>query len=117
LDFGSGNGAFLNFFKNKVKKLYSLEISKNFINFQKKYLTKTKYILTNPTNVDFFKKVDYKEILICMVLFMVLNNKIIIELIYERVPYIKVIESPYPNLIFRTLIFGIAFFLVKKFNL
>ena len=34
LDFGSGNGAFLSFFKNKVKKLYSLELSKNLISFQ-----------------------------------------------------------------------------------
>ncbi len=37
LDFGSGNGAFLLFFKNKVKKFLSLELSKNFINYQKKF--------------------------------------------------------------------------------
>jgi ubiquinone/menaquinone biosynthesis C-methylase UbiE len=58
LDFGSGNGAFLLFFKNKVKKLYSLELSKNFINFQKKFLYNTQYILTNPYNVNFYKKIQ-----------------------------------------------------------
>ena len=43
LDFGSGNGAFLLFFQNKVKKLYSIETSKPLINFQKKYLNNTKF--------------------------------------------------------------------------
>lgn len=62
LDFGSGNGAFILFFKNKVKNLYSLEISKPLINFQKKNLGKIKYIITNPYNVSFFKKIKNNEI-------------------------------------------------------
>tara|TARA_B100001093_G_C26767697_1_gene988660 strand:- start:620 stop:1345 length:726 start_codon:yes stop_codon:yes gene_type:complete len=57
LDFGSGNGAFLFFFKNKVKKLYSLELSKNFINFQKKFLRNTQYTLTDSNNVNFYKNI------------------------------------------------------------
>jgi ubiquinone/menaquinone biosynthesis C-methylase UbiE len=88
LDFGSGNGAFLNFFKNKVKKLYSLEISKNFINFQKKYLTKTKYILTNPTNVDFFKKVGENKIDIlisCSVFHYFYNNNYCLNILKEMI--------------------------------
>ena len=57
LDFGSGNGAFLSFFKNKVKKLYSLELSKNLIKFQKRFLQNTLYTLTNPYNINFYKKI------------------------------------------------------------
>lgn len=57
LDFGSGNGAFLFFFKDKVKKLYSLELSKNLIKFQKKFLQNTQYTLTNPYNINFYKKI------------------------------------------------------------
>ena len=62
LDFGSGNGAFLIFFKNKVKKLYSMEISKPLISFQKVILPKTKYFLTNSKNVNFFRKINDNEI-------------------------------------------------------
>ena len=62
LDFGSGNGAFLKFFQKKVRKAYSMEISKNFINFQKKILHNTDFILTNPYNVNFFKKIKDNEI-------------------------------------------------------
>lgn len=62
LDFGSGNGAFLKFLQKKVKKSYSMEISKNFINFQRKILKNTKFILTNPYNVSFFKKIKDNEL-------------------------------------------------------
>ena len=62
LDFGSGNGAFLIFFQNKVKKLYSLDVSRNLINFQKKILFNTKYILTSPYNGNFFKKIKDNEV-------------------------------------------------------
>ncbi len=62
LDFGSGNGAFLLFFKNKVKKLYSLELSKNLIKYQKRFLQNTQYILTNPYNVNFYKKIKDNQI-------------------------------------------------------
>lgn len=57
LDFGSGNGAFLLFFQNKVKQLFSLELSKNFLNFQKKFLYNCKYIISNPYNLNFYKKI------------------------------------------------------------
>jgi len=62
LDFGSGNGAFLFFFKNKVKKLYSLELSKNLIKFQKTFLQNTLYTLTNPYNINFYKKIKNNSI-------------------------------------------------------
>lgn len=66
---------------------------------------------------NFFNKIEFREIIICMLLFMVLNNKIIIELIYDKIPWIKSIDSPYPNLILRTFVFGIILILIKKFNL
>jgi hypothetical protein len=66
---------------------------------------------------DFLNKINFREIFICMLLFMILNNKIIIEFIYMYVPYIKIIESPYPNLILRTIFFGFFLLIIKKFNL
>jgi hypothetical protein len=59
----------------------------------------------------------YLDIIIYVLIFMLLNNKFVIELIYDRVPYIKTIESPYPNLILRSIVFGLLIFLIKKFNL
>ncbi len=66
---------------------------------------------------NFFKKIDFRETIILMLLFMVLNNKIVIEFIYDKIPYMQKFDSPYPNLIIRTLIFGIIFLVIKKFNL
>jgi len=65
----------------------------------------------------FFNSIDFREIVICLLLFMVLNNKIIIELIYNKIPYIQNIDSPYPNLLLRTVVFGIILIIIKKFNL
>jgi subtilase family serine protease len=59
----------------------------------------------------------YLDIFLYVLIFMLLNNKFIIELIYDRVPYIKSMDSPYPNLILRSIVFGILIFLIKKFNL
>lgn len=65
----------------------------------------------------FFNKIEFREIVICMLLFMVLNNKLMIELIYNKIPYMNQLDSPYPNLIFRTIFFGIILMFIKKFNL
>jgi len=82
---------------------------------EKQEIKKDETILDSFKN--FFKSIDFREIIICVLLFMVLNNKIVIELIYDKVPYIKTIDSPYPNLILRTLVFGIILIGIKKFNL
>lgn len=58
----------------------------------------------------------YLDIIIYVLIFMLLNNKFIIELIYTRVPYIKTIKNPYINLILRSIVFGLLIFLIKKFN-
>jgi hypothetical protein len=60
---------------------------------------------------------EYRDILIFVLFFILLNNKFIIGIIYDRFPYINKFESPYPNLIVRSLIFGILIFTIKKFNL
>ena len=62
LDFGSGNGAFLMDFQKKVKRIYSMEISRPLINFQKKKFKNIKYYLTNPYNIEFYKKINHNEI-------------------------------------------------------
>lgn len=62
LDFGSGNGAFLLHFQKKVKKIYSIEISKPLIKIQKKNLGRVSLIYANPYNVKFFKKLGDNEI-------------------------------------------------------
>lgn len=62
LDFGSGNGSFLLYFQKKAKKLYSIEISKPLINFQRKFLKRTKFISANPNDVNFFKKIKNNEV-------------------------------------------------------
>ena len=62
-------------------------------------------------------KFEFREIIISMLLFMVLNNKIIIELIYNKLPIMQTWDSPYPNLLLRTIIFGLFLIIIKKFNL
>jgi hypothetical protein len=61
--------------------------------------------------------VIHREIFISMLLFMIINNKIIIELIYNYIPLFQKMESPYPNLLLRTIIFGLILYLIKKFKL
>ncbi len=57
-----------------------------------------------------------RDIFFYVLLFMLLNNKFIIEFIYDRVPYMKKYDSPYPNLILRSLIFGGLIYLIKRMD-
>jgi hypothetical protein len=59
----------------------------------------------------------HRDIFISILLFMLLNNKIVIEIIYNYIPAFQRMESPYPNLLLRTLIFGLILYLIKKFKL
>ena len=59
-------------------------------------------------------KFNYMEIIIYMVIFVLLTNTFIIGVIYN-LPFIKTINSPYPNLILRTLLFGLLVYLYKKY--
>jgi hypothetical protein len=66
-----------------------------------------------------FRKIvsEYLDIGLYVLIFMLLNNKFIIEFIYNNIPWVKSIQSPYPNLIIRSVVFGVLIFLIKKFNL
>jgi hypothetical protein len=86
-------------------------------------LTKQKinsYVLEPMTNINNEQKksclIDKIEIIICILLFMLLNNKLIIGIIYN-IPLLQKINSPYPNLLIRTIIFGVILYLIKKFNI
>ena len=59
-------------------------------------------------------KINYNEIFIYMIIFILLTNTFIITTIYN-IPFIKNINSPYPNLIIRTLLFGLIVYLYKKY--
>jgi len=61
------------------------------------------------------KSNDLVEILIYVLVFMILNNKFIIDIIYNYVPYIKNINNMYPNLLIRSGLFGLLIFLYKKY--
>jgi hypothetical protein len=100
-------------------------IPKQVVSIQKPKITE-QMVNTEPTKKEqtvidkvknFFNKIEFREIVIYMLLFMVLNNKIMIELIYNRIPYMQQLDSPYPNLILRTIFFGIILIFIKKFNL
>ena len=74
-----------------------------------KIVEKTKEIKTS--------MMDYinKDILIYMLIFMLLNNKFIIEFIYDKIPGVKKFDSTYPNLLIRSFIFGLSIYLIRKF--
>jgi len=60
LDFGSGNGSFLNYFVNKynLKNNISLEISGPLLNQQKKFIKKTIFFKTHHTDTKVFDKLN-----------------------------------------------------------
>ena len=60
-------------------------------------------------NKKFFKKYNY--IIISLLVFMLLNNKSVIGLIYN-IPFVK--DKIFLNLLIRTIIFGIILSLYKK---
>lgn len=60
---------------------------------------------------------EYKDLLINLLLFMLLNNKFIIDFIQTRIPIINQTTNPLPNLIIRALLFAAIIFSIKKFIL
>jgi hypothetical protein len=52
------------------------------------------------------------ELLIFILLFIILNNKFIIEVLENYIPYMN---SSYPNLIFRSILFGFIIYKYKKY--
>lgn len=96
--------------KNIENRLEDLELSNtNSIQLQPKPLKKPKNN-NNISNNNF----NYKDIIFIMISFLLLNDKFTIELIY-KLPFINNMDRPYPNLIIRTIVFGLLFFLYKKY--
>jgi hypothetical protein len=58
---------------------------------------------------------DMIEVLIYILIFMILNNKFIIDLIFNFVPYMNSFNNTYPNLLIRSVIFGLLVFIYKKY--
>lgn len=115
---------------NDMNKEFVRDIEKDLIkpsNFKKSNLKKKENFVTYLENVAPVPDIEINknstsiikknsDLLISILLFLLLNNKIMIEFMY-KLPIIKSLESPYPNLILRTLIFGIILYCLKKFNL
>lgn len=60
---------------------------------------------------------EYKDLLINLLLFMLLNNKFVIDFIQTKIPIINQTQSPFPNLVIRTLLFAGIILGIKKFIL
>ncbi len=58
-----------------------------------------------------------KDIILNVLFFILLNNKFIIELVYDKIPFVKKYDSPYPNLLIRSTLFGLVIWSIKKFNI
>lgn len=81
-------------------------------------------VIQNPVekNIDTIEdnnnnNIEYKNLIIYMLLFMLLNNKLIIEYVYKILVFIPILNSPVPNLILRTIIFGLVIYGSKKYFL
>jgi hypothetical protein len=98
--------------KDLESRLDNLEESKpiesvQVFNEPKKIITK----INNNTNKVSLK---YYELIIYLILFILLNNQFTVTLIHN-LPYFKKSNSSYPNLILRTLLFGLIIYLYKKY--
>ena len=102
-----------NFVRNLETNLDNLGKSNNNINSIK--IKKNVNITKDKSYLAQFVEYKYLDILISMLLFLLLNNKLTIETIY-RILSLN-IDNPYPNLIIRTIIFGALIFLIKKYYL
>jgi hypothetical protein len=60
---------------------------------------------------------EYKDIILNVLIFILLNNKFVIEFIYDKIPFVKKHASPYPNLLIRSALFGLIIWSIKKFNI
>jgi hypothetical protein len=65
---------------------------------------------------DQFIEFKYLDIIFGVLLFMILNNRLTIETLY-KLPYMNPEVSTVPNLLLRSIIFGILLFLIKKYIL
>ena len=105
------NDELIDLIKDLEDRLDNLEESKSVETIQvfnepKKNKTKTK--LKNDNTIK------TSEIIIYMIVFILLNNQFTITMIYKILNFDK-FNNPYPNLILRTILFGLIIYLYKKF--
>lgn len=101
----------INLIKDLEDRLDNLEESKSIDTIQvstepKKNINKIKTIKNKPIKLS--------ELIIYMIVFILLNNHLIVTTIH-KFPYFNKINNPYPNLILRTILFGLIIYLYKKY--
>lgn len=96
----SKNEDLFDFLENNIEDVHDTNIKRNKDKKRK-------------NNKNFFYK--YTDIILCILVFMLLNNKLIIEIIY-KISFIKNCNHPFPNLLFRTIIFAIILVIFKKIS-
>ena len=91
-------------------------LSKNISNIPHetiKIITKT----NEKTDKSIYEQIiefKYIDIIFCILLFMLLNNKLTIETIY-KLPYINIENGVFLNLLIRSIMFGLILFIIKKY--
>ena len=75
---------------------------------------KDKKVITQKKVETEISTCNYTELIVFIIIFILINDKFTIETIY-KFPFIKNINSPYPNLILRALLFGLLIYLYKRF--
>jgi hypothetical protein len=73
-----------------------------------------KKIINKINNTSNKVSLKYSELIIYLILFILLNNQFTVTLIHN-LPYFNKSNSSYPNLILRTLLFGLIIYLFKKY--
>jgi hypothetical protein len=103
-----------NFIRNLESDLKKYSSSSDNIenHIDNKPIIKTNHNLKAQNNTV---KNDIIEILIYILIFMILNNKFIIDLIFNFVPYMNSFNNTYLNLLIRSVIFGLLVFIYKKY--
>ena len=109
----------VNYIKNQVPLNNQIHKLEQMINIKPDDLKPLKEENKEENKEDIKCKIfnEHKDIIMNILIFILLNNKFIIELIYDKVPFVKNYNSPYPNLLIRSIIFGLLIWLIKKFNL
>lgn len=97
--------------KDLEDRLDNLEESKSVdtiqVSTEPKNINKTNKIIKNKT-------IKLSELIIYIIIFILLNNPFIVTIIHN-LPYFKTLKNPYPNLILRTILFGLIIYLYKKY--
>lgn len=104
---------------SNIEEPKPVNFTNNMINKKPLYVEQFVETSTNQSNeeIKMTSITKYIDIVLYILLFMLLNNKFIIETVYDRVPYMKSLNSPFPNLLLRSLLFGVFLVLIKKFNI